>query len=156
MADNVAITAGAGVTIRSDDVGGVQTQVFKLALGGDGVEDLLLDSGQQTMAASLPVTFASDQTFPMIAATDVAFAGQITVTTAGVPAQGTSIACPNGFMVKCHPDNTDTIWVFAFGQTKANGFPLNTGEAVVLNITNLSQAGFDADVSGEKVCWIKL
>ena len=61
MADNVAITAGAGTTVRTDDVGGIQIQVIKIALGADGAEDLLLDSGQKTMAASLPVVVASDQ-----------------------------------------------------------------------------------------------
>ena len=66
MADNVQITAGAGTTIRTDDIGaGVQDQVMKIALGADGAEDLLLDSGQQTKANSLPVTIASDDK-PMI------------------------------------------------------------------------------------------
>lgn len=37
MADNVAITPGTGVQIATDDVGGVQYQVVKLATGGDGV-----------------------------------------------------------------------------------------------------------------------
>lgn len=36
MADNVAITAGAGTNIASDDIGGVQFQRVKLALGPDG------------------------------------------------------------------------------------------------------------------------
>jgi len=66
MADNVQITAGTGTTVRTDDVGsGVQIQVVKLALGADGAEDLLVDSGQKTMANSVPVTIASDQTFSM-------------------------------------------------------------------------------------------
>ncbi len=36
MADNVAVTAGAGTTIASDDIGGVQYQRTKLAWGVDG------------------------------------------------------------------------------------------------------------------------
>jgi hypothetical protein len=36
MADNVNITAGAGTAIRTDDVGGVQYQVIKIDVGGDG------------------------------------------------------------------------------------------------------------------------
>lgn len=62
MADNVAITAGAGTSIATDDVSSVHYQVIKVALGLDGVIDTLLDSGQQTMAASLPVVIASNQT----------------------------------------------------------------------------------------------
>lgn len=36
MADNVAITAGAGTTLASDDIGGVQYPRAKLSLGADG------------------------------------------------------------------------------------------------------------------------
>lgn len=36
MADNVAITAGSGTNIASDDIGGVQYQRVKLSLGADG------------------------------------------------------------------------------------------------------------------------
>jgi len=61
MADNVAITPGSGATVRTDDISGVQIQVVKIALGADGAEDLLIDSGQQTKANSLPVAIASDQ-----------------------------------------------------------------------------------------------
>jgi len=36
MADNVAITAGAGTTIAADDISGVLHQRVKLSLGADG------------------------------------------------------------------------------------------------------------------------
>lgn len=36
MTDNVAITPGAGATIATDDVGGVQYQRVKMAVGTDG------------------------------------------------------------------------------------------------------------------------
>jgi hypothetical protein len=39
MADNVAITAGAGTTIATDDIGGVQHQRIKLTMGADGVSE---------------------------------------------------------------------------------------------------------------------
>ena len=63
MADNVNVTAGSGVVVRSDEVGGVQIQVVKIALGGDGAEDNLVDAGSQLSAASVPVTLASDETW---------------------------------------------------------------------------------------------
>lgn len=37
MADNVAVTAGAGTTIATDDIGGIQHQRVKMVLGADGV-----------------------------------------------------------------------------------------------------------------------
>ena len=36
MADNVAITAGSGTSIATDDIGGVQYQRVKVAIGADG------------------------------------------------------------------------------------------------------------------------
>lgn len=60
MADNVAITAGAGTTIATDDVGTVHYQRVKIDLGGDGAASPLL-AGQQAKTGSLPVTLASDE-----------------------------------------------------------------------------------------------
>lgn len=50
MADNTSITPGTGVTIASDDVGGIQFQRVKLALGADGVND-----GDVSSANPLPI-----------------------------------------------------------------------------------------------------
>lgn len=60
MVDNVAVTPGAGATIATDDVAGVQYQRVKVDLGGDGAASPLL-RGQQSTANSLPVTLPSDQ-----------------------------------------------------------------------------------------------
>jgi hypothetical protein len=58
MADNVAITAGSGTTIATDDIGGVQYQRVKLAIGADGsAADLAF--GGAAAASSLPVVAAS-------------------------------------------------------------------------------------------------
>lgn len=43
MADNVTLP-GAGAVIASDEVSGAHYQVFKLAIGADGVANLLSDS----------------------------------------------------------------------------------------------------------------
>ncbi len=60
MADNVAITPGVGANIAADDVGSVYFQKIKLDAGGDGASVPIV-AGQQTMAASVPVVLASDQ-----------------------------------------------------------------------------------------------
>ena len=44
MADNVAVTPGAGATIATDDVGGIQYQIVKIAIGSDGSALLLSPS----------------------------------------------------------------------------------------------------------------
>lgn len=66
MADNVNITQGAGTIIAADEVTRnavvEKQQIIKVSLGADGAFDTLLDSGQQTMANSVPVVLASNQT----------------------------------------------------------------------------------------------
>lgn len=63
--EGVDITPGSGKTIAVDTVnvggGNKEFQVLKIALGAEDALDLVLDSGQQTMANSLPVTIASNQ-----------------------------------------------------------------------------------------------
>ena len=84
-----------------------------------------------------------------------ALSGLITVTTAGTAVKGT-FAPNQAVAVKAHPDNSDTVWVGNDGAddvTSANGFPLDPGEGVVLT-GGLSSYWFDADVSGEKICWL--
>ena len=83
--------------------------------------------------------------------------GQITITTAGTAVKGTD--APGGlFSIKPHHDNTDVVWVghVTNDVTNANGFVLNVGESLVIELANLNQLYFDADVNGAKICWIKL
>jgi hypothetical protein len=60
MADNLNVTPGAGATVAADEVGGALYQRIKVALGADGAAADLAP-GQGTMAASVPVVVASDQ-----------------------------------------------------------------------------------------------
>jgi hypothetical protein len=60
MADNIAISAGTGTSVATDDVSGVHFQKVKIDLGGDGASSPL-GVGQQAMAASVPVAIASNQ-----------------------------------------------------------------------------------------------
>jgi len=74
MADNVAITAGSGTTVATDDVAGVQYQRVKVTFGTDGSATDASSSnplpvtvsnananGSATSANSAPVVIASDQ-----------------------------------------------------------------------------------------------
>lgn len=67
MADTLEITEGSGTVIDTDEVTRnavtCHQQVVKISLGADGASDCLVDSGQQTMANSLPVVISSDQDF---------------------------------------------------------------------------------------------
>lgn len=88
-----------------------------------------------------------------------AMSGQITVTTAGTAVSGPATPTGAQFAIKAHPDNTDTVWVGNDGAgdvSSANGFPLDPGEGLVMDVGALSVLWFDADVNGEKICWVKL
>jgi len=88
----------------------------------------------------------------------MARSGQITVTTAGTAVQGTDQA-GNLFALKAHPDNTDAVWVGnddAGDVASSNGYPMDPGETLVVGAANLNEFWVDADVSGEKLCWIRL
>ena len=53
MADNVAVTAGSGTTIATDDISGVQYQRNKLSSGGDGISPRDVLAGHyETVAVS--------------------------------------------------------------------------------------------------------
>lgn len=66
MPDDVTLVAGgnatpqAGTVVATDEVGGKHYQKVKLALGAAD-EAILVDNGQQSMANSVPVAIASDQ-----------------------------------------------------------------------------------------------
>lgn len=90
-----------------------------------------------------------------IVALDSDFTGIVTCATTGTAVSLGAVTNEGGFFVKPHPDNTDTVWVFFAGQTKASGFPLNTGEVLYLPVNDLTNVQMDADVTGEKICFIK-
>lgn len=89
--------------------------------------------------------------------------GQITVTTAGTAVVGPSTS-GKAFAIKAHPSNTGVVYVGNDGAddvTSANGFALDPGEGVVVDMTllpgtNLSIFWFDAATNGDKVTWMRL
>jgi len=64
MADNIQTPTGSGgdPAVATDAIGGAHYQKVKLALGAENELDTLVDAGQQTMANSLPVVVAANQT----------------------------------------------------------------------------------------------
>jgi len=82
MSDNIRrVDEPAGVPVATDEVTRNATvehqQIVKIGLGAEGAHDTVVDSGQQTMANSVPVTMASDQSNIdiNIAASDVSIGG---------------------------------------------------------------------------------
>jgi hypothetical protein len=84
------------------------------------------------------------------------FTGIVTIPLAGTPVQGDDVQSDKGFIFKACPGNRNRIWIFKWGDSKDNGFPLNNGEATVfVPVNSLDFIGFDSTYDGDKVCWIK-
>lgn len=63
MADNIQTPTGSGSdpAVATDEIGGAHFQKVKIALGAENEFDTLVDAGQQTMANSIPVVIAGNQ-----------------------------------------------------------------------------------------------
>jgi hypothetical protein len=89
---------------------------------------------------------------------DTAMTGQITVTTAGTAVQGPDVDLENGVWIKALAGNSGVVYVGNDGEddvTSANGFELSAGDAIVIQVSNLSDLWFDAAENGDKFCWMK-
>lgn len=60
MADNVAITAGSGTTVATDEIGGVNHQRVKISLGPDGTANDAEAGAGAVDTGTMRVTLASD------------------------------------------------------------------------------------------------
>ena len=84
--------------------------------------------------------------------------GQITVSTAGTAVQGPT-QTSHLVAFKADPDNTNPVFLGndeANDVTLDNGFPLEPGELVIVELNNINALYFDAVTSGEKIAWLLL
>ena len=145
MADNVAITAGAGTSIKTDQDGSDHVQIMKVTYGADGSFTLVSPTNP------FPVTMTSANT----TVTD----GRKVVTTAGTRvALATSTACKE-VVITAETDNTGIVVVGAAATVIAaiatrTGVPLSAGDSVVLQTDNLADIGLDSTVSGDGVTFM--
>jgi len=145
MADNVAITAGSGTSIKTDQDGSDHVQIMKVTYGADGACTLV------SPTTPFPVTVTSANT----TLTD----GRKVVTTAGTRvALATSTACKE-VVITAETDNTGIVAVGAAATVIASlatrtGIPLSPGDSIVLQIDNLADIGLDATVSGDGVTFM--
>lgn len=123
MADNVAITAGAGTTIATDDVGGAHYQKVKLYDAGDGASGLLLPS-----PAALADALANPTT-TLIGALGLVYAPS------GGTAQWERLRTPNVFKTVSLSSGTaeTTIWTPGSGRKfRLMGFWFKVGSTAAV------------------------
>ena len=145
IADNVAITAGAGTSIKTDQDGSDHVQIMKVTYGADGSFTLVSPSNP------FPVSVTSSNA----TMTD----GRKVVTTAGTRvALASSTACKE-VVITAETDNTGVVAVGAAATVVAalatrTGVPLKAGDSIVLQIDNLADVGLDSMVSGDGVTFM--
>jgi hypothetical protein len=122
--------------------------------------------GQKTMANSLPITIASDQSALPVsqsgswsvtttsAAPTTIYNGRKAVTTAGVRVSLASSQAIKSVAIKALVGNTGFIYVGDSAVASSNGFQLSAGDTVSLDISNLATIFLDSSVNGEGVSYI--
>lgn len=90
--------------------------------------------------------------------TATAISGQITVSNAGTAVQGSSVALTNGVWIKALAGNTGVVYVGNDGAgdvTSSNGFQLDKGDIILIQVANLNELWFDSATNNDKFCWLK-
>lgn len=148
MADNVIYTLDAnstppaGTPVASDEIGGVQYQRVKLTLGADGAADNDVDSGQQVMAASVPVAIASDQ-------------GAVPVSAASLPLPGGAATAARQDIIALLVDGLEALLATVAGavagsemQVDVLTLPAVTGTVTANAGTNLNTSALALEAGG--------
>ena len=145
MADNVAITAGTGTSIATDQNGSDHVQIMKVTYGADGSFTLVSPSNPFPVSVTSAITTVTD--------------GRKVVTTAGTRvALAASTACKE-VVITAETDNTGIVAVGAAGTVIAalatrTGIPLNAGDSITIQTDNLADIGLDSIVSGDGVTFM--
>ena len=109
MADNIAITAGSGTTVRTDDVSGVHYQVVKLA---DGTDDgTALIAGDATNGLDVDVT----RIIPGTAATNLGKAEDAQHTSGDVGVAALAVRADTAVALAAHDNDYAPLEVDATG-----------------------------------------
>ena len=145
MADNVTINASSGTAnVASDDVGGVQFQNVKIDVGGNGLSVPLSSSNP------LPVTASTTNT-------SITNGRTVTVSANVAVALATSTVVKE-VIITAELDNTGVVVVGGSGVVSTlatrTGVPLNAGDSVSFQITNLNAINIAAVVATDGVTFV--
>lgn len=138
MADGVAITAGAGTTIATDDIAGIHFQRVKATWGVDGT------ATDVSATAPLPV-----------APTPAAAVGsaKVTIPTAGTRVQLDNNAC-GSVVVKAGLTNTGLLYLGGAAVAAANGLELSPGESAAMDVANTNLLYLDTATNGNTATYL--
>lgn len=144
MADNTVIASmSGGDTIASDDIAtgvaaGAKVQRVKVGYGADG------SYSDATSSAGLPVALVAPSTVG---------AAKASVATAGTRVQLGNHACLS-VTVKAKPGNAGLIYLGDSTVAASNGFDLNPGESLSMDIPNTNLLYVDAAINGDGISYL--
>lgn len=130
MADNFQFDPGTTSTAAADEVSGVLYPRVKLALGAPNAYDTDLDTGQATMANSIPVAIASDQSAVPASQSGTWNVGTLTTVTGGGVAHD---AADSGNPIKVGGQARTTNPSAVADADRANFITDKLGKLVVVN-----------------------
>jgi hypothetical protein len=145
MSDNVSITAGSGVSVAADDIGGIQYQRVKISHGADG------SATDASNSSPLPITQGIS---------GVADARK-TVTTAGTRVALVASSTPaRQVFITALSGNTGIICVggstVVASLSTRTGVPLSAGDTLAIDVADLAAFYIDSTVNGEGVSFLYL
>jgi len=172
MADNANIVQGAlaDAAIITDTTGTINGKLRGLVKWA--FERMPASLAQKTMANSLPVVIASDQTAVAVtlgsttltatvqpAGVAAVVSGRQVVTTAGTAVQLSAQACKSVALTAAAANTGvvvlgDSTVVAAAGTRK--GLPLAAGDTAITSVSNMNLLWMDSTVNGEGVSWLVL
>ena len=172
MADNTTLNVGANGDIVRDlarQGGNVKTQVIQLDIGGASANsEVLITAGQQTMALSVPVVLASNQTALSISAASGSstWAQSLAVVAGATPTVISIASTIAGYQLKGligHGTGDGYFFVqvggitIVSGRTRStapmlqiiipNGIAITTSSALTVKVTNESGSTADYEVT---------
>jgi hypothetical protein len=133
MADNIAVTAGAGTTVAADDIGSVFYQRVKLSLGADGVANDAEAGAGAVDTGTLRTTLASDD--PLVTMVTAPATG--TQTSVAASASDGTILASNASRKGAYIYNDSTVVLYillsnAVSSATSMTRPLAAGEAMYI------------------------
>lgn len=145
MADNIAVTEGAGKTVATDDVSAIQHQLVKLEYGTDGAATMVSDTNPLpvkgdfvlcTTTVTRPNDVIAYATNDVLAdSTTVPTAGGFTLTSAGRASAGSGVITDAVIINSAPAALTGEIWIFDSAVTAVNdnaAFALSDADALLL------------------------
>jgi hypothetical protein len=166
----------ASVAVSSDNYGGQPGQDGALRVVGSSAGPAMpVSTGTVTVSVGTALPVSTGVVSITAAAAVPVSTGTVTVSQSAVSmlidphttiaasaqaavAASTAYQLPNQTCVavalKGRPGNTGNVWIGGSSVTNTNGFPLDAGDAISLQVNNMNLLYYWCDTANDRICWI--